>query len=124
MNRPERVAGVTTAPARSSVAAEAIATAPENGTDGEAFDEEGAPEWPDEATESAMRAEQAERGESPATTPRRRKDDTEETVRGTLPPLDVLVSRIPADVRGTLEELFRAKFTQVRRVPPAVLKGK
>jgi hypothetical protein len=33
-----------------------------------------------------------------------------------LPSLDSLVSRIPAEVRETLEDLFRAKFTVVRRV--------
>jgi hypothetical protein len=36
----------------------------------------------------------------------------------TLPPLDELVARIPAPVREILDDLFRARFTTVRRVPP------
>ena len=35
---------------------------------------------------------------------------------------DDLVQRIPAEVRDTLEDLFRAKFTLVRRVPRRALK--
>jgi hypothetical protein len=37
-----------------------------------------------------------------------------------LPPLDELVARVPADVLGLLDDLFRAKFTGVRKfaVPP------
>jgi hypothetical protein len=38
-----------------------------------------------------------------------------------LPALDTLVHRIPAEVRETLEDLFRAKFTAVRRVPAQFL---
>lgn len=34
-----------------------------------------------------------------------------------LPKLDDLVARIPAPVRETLDELFRAKFIAVRRYP-------
>jgi hypothetical protein len=40
-----------------------------------------------------------------------------------LPALDELVERIPADVRDTLEDLFRAKFVKVARVPKKALKG-
>jgi hypothetical protein len=39
-----------------------------------------------------------------------------------LPPLEALVARIPPVVRDTLDDLFRAKFTAVRRVPPSALK--
>jgi hypothetical protein len=39
-----------------------------------------------------------------------------------LPPLDDLVQRIPAEVRDLLEELYRVKFTTVRRVPAKNLK--
>jgi hypothetical protein len=42
---------------------------------------------------------------------------------GTLPPLDELVNRIDPSIRETLDELFRAKFTAVRRIPPGALKG-
>lgn len=46
-----------------------------------------------------------------------------EPVAGTLPSIDELVNRLPETVRTTLEELFRVKFTGVRRVPKAVLKS-
>jgi hypothetical protein len=37
---------------------------------------------------------------------------------GGLPALDELVPRVPAGVRDALDDLFRAKFTAVRRVSP------
>lgn len=40
-----------------------------------------------------------------------------------LPALDDLVQRIPADVRDVLEDLFRARFVSVRRVPRKALKS-
>lgn len=39
-----------------------------------------------------------------------------------LPVLDTLVARLPAGTRAALDELFRAKFTFVRRVPEGALK--
>jgi hypothetical protein len=42
--------------------------------------------------------------------------------KGALPPLDELVNKIPAAVRDTLEELFRAKFVTVKRVPKKAFK--
>jgi hypothetical protein len=40
-----------------------------------------------------------------------------------LPSLDSLVNRIPPEVRAALDDLFRAKFTAVRRVPEKALKS-
>ena len=40
-----------------------------------------------------------------------------------LPELDELVNRIPAPARAILEELFRAQFVTVKRIPSAALKG-
>jgi hypothetical protein len=40
-----------------------------------------------------------------------------------LPSLDELVKRIPADVRETLDDLFRVKYVSVKRVSPASLKS-
>jgi hypothetical protein len=40
-----------------------------------------------------------------------------------LPPLDELVSRVPENLRGILDDLFRAKFTGVRKFSPAVQPG-
>ena len=79
--------------------------------------------WPtDEGGESAFLAEARARGESvvPAR-PTAPKDDAE-TETAPLPPLDDLVQRIPAEVRELLEELYRVKFTTVRRVPARALK--
>ncbi len=39
-----------------------------------------------------------------------------------LPPLDELVKRIPAEAREALDDLFRAKFVRVVRVPKKALK--
>jgi hypothetical protein len=41
----------------------------------------------------------------------------------TLPALDDLVARVPPAVRGLLDDLFRAKFTSVRRVTPDLPKA-
>ncbi|HWA85252.1 MAG TPA: hypothetical protein VG710_03430 [Opitutus sp.] len=40
-----------------------------------------------------------------------------------LPSVDELVRQVPAEARALLEELFRANFTTVRRVPPSALKS-
>jgi hypothetical protein len=83
-------------------------------------DSEGA-SWPDESIESAFLAEARERGE---TLPPKRadSDSPEEVDLKSLPPLDELVKRIPAEVRETLDELFRARFVTVKRVPKKALK--
>jgi hypothetical protein len=39
-----------------------------------------------------------------------------------LPPLDDLVQRIPASTRALVEELFRAKFVAVKRLPKSAFK--
>ena len=44
-------------------------------------------------------------------------------VGDTLPALDELVARVPPAVRGLLDDLFRAKFTSVRRVTPDLPKA-
>ena len=74
----------------------------------------------DEAAESAFRAEAKSRGEVVA--PVRAEAATEEADPRNLPPLDELVRRIPPEVRATLDDLFRAKFIAVRRVPKNALK--
>lgn len=42
--------------------------------------------------------------------------------KGSLPPLEDLVKRIPPSTRDLMEELFRAKFVTVKRVPESALK--
>lgn len=46
----------------------------------------------------------------------------DDAAAGALPPLNDLVQRIPAEVREALEDLFRAKFVAVKRVPKQALK--
>ena len=77
--------------------------------------------WPDETVESAFRAEALDRGEA-VTLARVPVEANEETGTTPLPALDELVKRIPPHVRETLDDLFRARFVTVRRVPERVLK--
>jgi hypothetical protein len=85
-------------------------------------DENESPEWPNAAVEDAMRAELAGRDVAqPKPKSRASKDDTLEG--GPLPNLDDIIARIPDGVKATLDELYRAKFESVRRVPAAVLKS-
>lgn len=85
--------------------------------------DEAAPEWPDEATESAIRAEVRDRGENLApSAPAPASEEPEVTDTKALPPLDELVKRIPPAVRESLEDLFRARFVTVKRVPARALK--
>ena len=78
--------------------------------------------WPDESAEAAFRAEARERGEPelPAAAP---LEASEETDTKNLPPLEDLVKRISPEARELMDELFRAKFTTVRRVPAKALKN-
>jgi hypothetical protein len=75
--------------------------------------------WNDEVAESAFLAEARDRGEykPPPTVSQESEADA-----GPLPPLEELVNRIDPAIRETLDELFRATFTAVRRVPPSALK--
>ena len=78
--------------------------------------------WPtDEAGESAFLAEARERGETVVVKPAAAREEAEAET-GPLPALDEMVQRIPAEVRDVLEELYRAKFTAVRRVSAKFLK--
>lgn len=75
----------------------------------------------DEGAEAAFLGEARERGEAPAS-PRPTAPVEEISDSKSLPPLAELVDRIPAEVRETLEDLFRAKFVAVRRLPAKALK--
>jgi len=106
------------------VAAIAAGTGTTGTTGAPTFDEEG-PVWPDEAAESAMRAEVTERGETLNSKAARELAEAAAEAAAEkkgLPTLDALVEKIPADVRDTLEDLFRAKFVKVARVPKKALK--
>jgi hypothetical protein len=76
--------------------------------------------WPDESAESAFRAEARDRGETIAAAP---APEVEEVDTKGLPPLDTLVRRIPAPVMEALDDLFRARFVRVQKVPRRALKS-
>jgi hypothetical protein len=84
------------------------------------------PRWPDDSAESAMLTEVRARDTAPAAAGSGHSTASSPTAVVTdqkkLPPLDPLVARLPADVRTVLDELFRAKFTAVRRVPENALR--
>jgi hypothetical protein len=85
--------------------------------------ENGANVWPDETAEAAFIADARQRGEpvrAAATTIQAVEE--KEDLKRALPPLADLVSRLSPEVRETLDDLFRVKFTSVRRVPKSVLK--
>lgn len=75
---------------------------------------DGGSDWPDETDESAFLADAAARGEAPTPV----AAAAAVPVAGEkLPSLDEVVARVPAPVRALLDDLFRAKFTMVRRYP-------
>ncbi|HYC70899.1 MAG TPA: hypothetical protein VEB66_06815 [Opitutaceae bacterium] len=84
--------------------------------------EEGAPVGPSEGEEAAFLAEQRTvKGTGPVAATRAGAASEEEPATS-LPPLEDLVNRIPAPTRALLDELFRAKFVTVKRVPKSALK--
>ncbi|MDB6115648.1 MAG: hypothetical protein JWQ62_2593 [Lacunisphaera sp.] len=46
----------------------------------------------------------------------------DEEAAGDLPPMEDLVKRIPGPARELMEELFRARFVTVKRMPQSALK--
>ncbi len=81
-----------------------------------------APTWPDDAVESAFLAEAKERGE-PVAPPRAADEAEADDEPKAMPPIADLVGKIPPEVREALEDLFRAKFVRVVRVPKKALKA-
>ncbi len=76
--------------------------------------------WPDAAAEEIFLTEAG--SQNTGVVLPRGSDAVEETDAKGLPPLDELVKRIPAEVREALDDLFRVKYTAVRRVPKKALK--
>ncbi|MBI5425579.1 MAG: hypothetical protein HZA32_15985 [Opitutae bacterium] len=84
--------------------------------------DDGAPVGPADGEEAAFIAEQREQGFiAPAATPAAAVAEPDD--KSPLPPLDDLVNRIPAATRELMDELFRAKFITVKRVPRSALKN-
>lgn len=122
----EAVVSAPVAPAETvepeAVSAESTATAsaslPSNTSAPASSDESG---WPDAAAESAFLAEARSRGELPAPKPIA-AEEPEEAETGPLPPVEKMVERIPPPVREMLDDLFRARFVRVTRIPRRALK--
>lgn len=70
-------------------------------------------EWPDDTEESAFLSESASRGEPAAPLAGRAAI---QVTGDKLPALDELVAKVPPQVAALLDELFRAKFTGVRKI--------
>ncbi len=79
--------------------------------------------WPDEAMEAAMSAEVAERDGPPKKPTKKQRERAETLDGGPLPPLDEMIKKIPADLQEKMDDLFRAKFQTVKRVPKSALNG-
>ncbi len=79
--------------------------------------------WPDESAEAQFLAEARERGETVAAAPApaAEPEAAEPEPAGPAPELDALVERLPPAVRETLDELFRARFVRVTRLPRKTL---
>ena len=76
--------------------------------------------WPGMADEASFLAEQRVQGiVPPAATAGSANEPTD---LSPLPSLEELVQRIPAEARAALDDLFRAKFSGVRRVSKKSLK--
>ena len=74
------------------------------------------PPLPGEEAEASFLAEARERGENVASVAAALAAAESEDEKGALPPLEELVQKLPAELRETLDDLFRAKFVKVIRV--------
>jgi hypothetical protein len=77
---------------------------------------------PLEELEAQMRGELAARDQAAPSSPAARRaaaadEDDSDAKAGALPEVDALVARLPAEVRETLDELFRARFVAVKKLP-------
>ena len=83
-----------------------------------------APAGPSEAEEAVMLADRNNGTAGPDAIPAGvgLVAEVEETP-AKLPSMDELVQRIPPEVRELMDELFRAKFVRVQRVPKKALRG-
>ena len=86
----------------------------------ELIEEDSAPVGPSDAEESAFFTEETS---SPVAAPVTTVS-IEDEPKGELPALAGLVERIPSEALKIMDELFRAKFIAVRRVPARDLKKK
>jgi type IV secretory pathway protease TraF len=85
--------------------------------------DQSAPIGPSAEEETAFLSSERENGGpvlvAPSTAAALNADDE----KGELPPMEDLVKRIPAQTRDLIEDLFRARFVTVKRIPKAALKN-
>jgi hypothetical protein len=74
------------------------------------------PPLPGEEAETVFLAEARERGEDVASVAAALAAAESEEEKGALPPLEELIQKLPAELRDTLDDLFRAKFVRAIRV--------
>lgn len=86
--------------------------------------DDGTPVGPGEGEESAFLAEQRAQGHAAPAAVDVPGAAAEPDDQGPLPPLEDLVNRIPPATRQLMDELFRAKFITVKRVPKSALKSR
>ena len=79
-----------------------------------------APAGPSSEEEAAFLAQEREMG---IVTPALMHTESPLEENGSLPPMEDLVKRIPMPARDLMEELFRAKFITVKRIPQSALKA-
>ncbi|MEO7600549.1 MAG: hypothetical protein ABIV50_16575 [Opitutus sp.] len=91
------------------------------GTGSSLPDSESINAWPDDAAEASFLSGSRESGTVPSAPAL--AEAVPAIASKPLPRLDELVERIPTESRELLEELFRAKFTTVRRVKVTDLKS-
>ncbi|MCF3648398.1 hypothetical protein [Synoicihabitans lomoniglobus] len=87
--------------------------------------EDGIESWSNADMEAAMAAEaEARDGMNGGTEPRKpsRREREATLDGGPLPDLEAMIATVPADLQEKMDDLFRAKFQGVRRVPAATLK--
>ncbi len=77
-----------------------------------------APVGPSAEEEAAFLAQERESGSVIAAPARPAAAEPQ----GDLPPMEDLVKRIPMPTRDLIEELFRARFVTVKRLPQSALK--
>ncbi len=83
--------------------------------------DESAPVGPSAEEENAFLSTEGEsRGVVNATSS---AENSSEDEKKELPPMEDLVQRIPAPARDLIENLFRARFVTVKRIPKSALKN-
>ncbi len=88
-----------------------------------AFSADDGPAWPDDAAEAAFLAENTRAGDAERAASREADTDDADDAGASLPTLETLMARIPRETREVLDELFRARFVAVRKIPRKVLKN-